>query len=136
MDNRLLMLDLMRAYLWFDEQLRARLLERGWGPISRSQSLVLTHIANGASRASRIAEFMGVSRQAISQLLGEMAEAGLVAFHPDPDDRRAQRVGFAPAGARIREDAQQILRELEKELESILGKARTESLRSALATFP
>ena len=136
MNNNLVMLDLMRAFMWFDEQLRARLLERGWGPVSRSQSLVLTHVANGASRASRIAENMGVSRQAMSQLLSEMAEAGLIEMVPDPLDRRAQLVRFAAAAARIREDAQQTLRELEGEMEAILGKADAAGLRSALAKFP
>lgn len=136
MDNNLVMLDLMRAFLWFDEQLRARLKARGWGVVSRSQSLVLTHIANGASRASRIAEYMGVSRQAMSQLLNEMAEAGLIEFAPDPKDRRARLVRFAPGAAKIREDAQQTLRELEVEMQDNLGKAQTASLRAALARFP
>lgn len=136
MNDNLVMLDLMRAFMWFDEQLRARLLERGWGPVSRSQSLVLTHVANGASRASRIAENMGVSRQAMSQLLSEMAEAGLIEMVPDPVDRRAQLVRFAAAGARIREDAQQTLRALEDEMEAILGRAPAAALRAALAKFP
>lgn len=136
MEKRLLMLDLMRAFMWFDEQLRARLLERGWGSVSRSQSLVLTHIANGATRASRIAEYMGVSRQAMSQLLAEMAEAGLIEFTPDPSDRRAQLVQFASTGTGIREDAQQILRALEAELEATMGKSAADSLRAALISFP
>lgn len=135
MNSNLVMLDLMRAFIWFDERLRERLLQRGWGTISRSQSLVLTHIANGATRASRIAEYMGVSRQAISQLLNEMAQMGLIEFTPDPNDRRAQMVQFASAGAKIREDAQQILRELEREMEAILGKSNAAGLRSALARF-
>lgn len=136
MNSNLVMLDLMRAFIWFDEQLRERLLQRGWGPISRSQSLVLTHIANGATRASRIAEYMGVSRQAISQLLGEMAQAGLIEFAPDPNDRRARMVQFASGAAKVREDAQQTLRELEHEMEAILGKGDAAGLRSALARFP
>lgn len=136
MENSLLMLDLMRTFLWFDEQLRARLQLRGWGAVSRSQSLVLTHIANGTSRASRIAEYLGVSRQAMSQLLAEMVERGLIEILPDPRDRRAQLVQFAPAAAGIREDAQQILRELEAEMENVVGKAQLSAVRSALAGFP
>jgi DNA-binding MarR family transcriptional regulator len=136
MDNSLLMLDLMRTFLWFDEQLRSRLLERGWGAVSRSQSLVLTHLANGTARASRIAEYLGVSRQAMSQLLAEMVESGLVEIVPDPGDRRAQLVQFAPTGAGIREDAQQILRALEAEMEAVLGKGQTQILRTALTQFP
>ena len=136
MANSLLMLDLMRTYLWFDEQLRSRLAERGWGAVSRSQSLVLTHIANGVSRASRIAENLGVTRQAMSQLLSDMESRGLIELQPDPFDRRAQLVLFAPGGAAIREDAQQTLRELERDMEEALGSDRMRDLREALERFP
>jgi len=136
MANSLLMLDLMRTYLWFDEQLRSRLAERGWGAVSRSQSLVLTHIANGVSRASRIAENLGVTRQAMSQLLSDMESRGLIELQPDPFDRRAQLVQFAPGGAAIREDAQQALRELERDMEEALGSERMRDLREALERFP
>lgn len=132
MESSLLMLDLMRAYYWFDEQLRTRLAQRGWGGVTRSQSLVLTNIGNGVTLASRIAENLGVSRQAMSQLLAEMVDGGLVEIVPDPDDRRAQLVRFAPAGADIREAAQQILRALEGEVEQMIGKSRMNSLRAAL----
>lgn len=136
MENSLLMMDLMRAYYWFDESLRARLLQRGWGAVARSQSLVLANVANGVTRASRIAENLGVSRQAMSQLLAEMTEKGLIEIIPDPQDRRAQKVAFAPAGEAIRQDAQQILRDLEAEMEGVVGKAAMQTLRVALAGFP
>lgn len=136
MDNSLLMLDLMRTFYWFDEQLRSRLVALGWSSVTRSQSLVLTNVANGVTRASRIAENLGVSRQAMSQMLSEMADRGLVEVVPDPHDRRAQQVLFAPAGAAIREAAQQILRTLEAEMEQAVGKELMASLRSALVRFP
>lgn len=136
MDSSLLMLDLMRAFYWLDEQLRARLAERGWHGITRSQSLVLANVGNGVTRASRIATNLGVSRQAMSQLLGEMEANGLVEITPDPGDRRAQLVAFASTAAGIREDAQQILRALEAEMEQAIGKSRMTSLRAALRALP
>lgn len=136
MENTLLMLNLMRTFSWFDEELRSRLAQRGWGSVSRSQSLVLTHVANGVTRASRIAENLGVSRQATSQLLAEMVERGLIEIVPDPDDRRAQRVQFAPRSSGIREDAQTILRSLEEEMEQALGLELMTGLRTALDRFP
>lgn len=133
MESSLLILDLMRAFYWFDEQLRARLAERGWPGITRSQSLVLANVANGVTRPSRIAEHLGVTRQAMSQLLGEMAARGLVDLVPDPDDARAQRVASAAAGVTIREAARAILRDLEQELEQRVGPKVMAGLRMALA---
>lgn len=135
MQSSLLMLDLVRAFYWFDEQLRARLAQRGWRSISRSQSLVLTNIANGVNRPSRIAEKLGVSRQAMSQLLSEMVSAELIEMIPDPTDGRAHLMQFAPAAAGIRDDALQILRELEREVERALGKQQLENLRQALRSM-
>ena len=136
MEPSLLILDLMRAFYWFDEQLRARLEQRGWAGITRSQSLVLSNVANGVTRPSRIAENLGVSRQAMSQLLAEMAARGLVDLCPDPHDRRAQRVTSSAAGAAIREAARAILRDLEGELEARVGAAAMASLRAALGEVP
>lgn len=136
MESSLLILDLMRAFYWFDEQLRARLAERGWTGITRSQSLVLANVANGVTRPSRIAEHLGVTRQAMSQLLGEMAARGLVDLVPDPDDARAQRVASAAAGVTIREAARTILRDLEQELEQRVGPRAMAGLRVALADLP
>lgn len=133
MESSLLILDLMRAFYWFDEQLRARLAERGWTGITRSQSLVLANVANGVTRPSRIAEHLGVTRQAMSQLLGEMASRGLVDLVPDPDDARAQRVASAAAGVTIREAARAILRDLEQELEQRVGAKAMAGLRVVLA---
>ncbi|MEX6724271.1 MarR family winged helix-turn-helix transcriptional regulator [Parapedomonas caeni] len=136
MKNSLLMLDLVRAFYWFDEQLRSRLAEQGFTAVTRSQSLVLANVANGETRASRIAANLGVSRQAMSQLLAEMVNNGLVDTAPDPADRRAQVVFFGPAGEEIRIAAQKILRDLEGEMERALGKTQMLALRTALRHWP
>lgn len=136
MDNSLLILDLMRAFYWFDEQLRARLAQRGWSGITRSQSLVLANVANGVVRPSVIASNLGVSRQAMSQLLGEMSQAGLIDIVPDPDDRRAQWVVFSSLGGPIREAASSILRDLEAQLAAAAGRNAVLGLRTALHAVP
>lgn len=135
MASSLLMLDLMRAFYWFDEQLRARLAERGWS-ITRSQSLTMANVASGVTRAAHIAANLGVSRQAMSQLLAELAEIGLVELRPDPHDRRARLVVLSEVGIEIREAAQQILRDLEGELAAAVGTSAMATLRIALRNLP
>ena len=49
-----------------------------------------------------MAENLGISRQAMSQFLAEMAENKLVELVPDPADRRARIVQFAPESHAIR----------------------------------
>lgn len=135
MTRSLLMLDLVRTVYWFDEQLQARLDARGWGKLSRTQSLVLVNVANGETRAARMAENLGISRQAMSQFLAEMVENKLVELVPDPADRRARIVRFAPEAKAIRDDAQKILRDLEAELEEAVGATALQGMRDGLRAF-
>ncbi|AYG93901.1 MarR family transcriptional regulator [Brevundimonas naejangsanensis] len=135
MNRPLLMLDLVRTLYWFDEQLQSRLDTRGWGRLGRSQSLILVNVANGETRAARMAENLGVSRQAMSQFLTEMVDRKLLELAPDPDDKRARIVRFAPESQAIRDDAQKVLRELESELEEAVGGENLEALRQGLRNF-
>jgi DNA-binding MarR family transcriptional regulator len=129
---RFLMIDLLRAVYWFDEALQAALAARGWNSVTRSQSLVLCNIAAGIDRASQLARNLGVSRQAMSQMLSEMRAQGLVVMKPDRTDRRAQVVGFSEDSAPIRDDAMRILRLIEDELATHLGSRRFEALVNAV----
>jgi DNA-binding MarR family transcriptional regulator len=131
MENSLLLLDMMRTFLQMDEKLRERLQQRGWPSITRSQSMVLANVANGVTRASRLAENLGVTRQAMSQLLADMVKKGLIELIPDPDHGRAQLVQFAPQADGIREEARRVLRDLEAELEVSIGAQQMASLRQA-----
>lgn len=131
--RNLLMLHLVKAIYWFDESLQKGLRAKGWGDITRSQSLVLVNLANGETRSSRIAENVGVSRQAMSQMLAEMAAKDLIKIDDDPSDRRARIISFSPAAQPLREDANAILLELEKRLEKTIGKSRMNAIRAGMA---
>ena len=135
MTSQLLMLDLVRTLYWFDEQLQVRLEALGWGRRGRSQSLILANIANGETRASRMADNLGVSRQAMSQFLTELETDKLIEVVPDPDDRRARIVRFTPESEAIREDAKKVLRDMERELETAMGVKDFESLKAGLQNF-
>ncbi len=135
MTSQLLMLDLVRTLYWFDEQLQVRLEALGWGRRGRSQSLILANLANGETRASRMADNLGVSRQAMSQFLTELEKDKLIEVVPDPDDRRARIVRFTPESEAIREDAKKVLRDMERELETAMGVKDFESLKAGLQNF-
>lgn len=132
MSTNLLMLDLVKAIYWFDEALQQGLRSKGWKDVTRAQSLVLANLANGESRSARIAENLGVSRQAMSQMLAEMMAKDLVCVADDPSDRRARIVTFSPSSGPLREDAGAILLALEERLERHIGKARMKAVRAAM----
>jgi len=127
------MMDLLRAYYWFDEALQAGLKQHGWGDVTRSQSLILSNVAFGVRRASQLAKNLGVTRQAISQMLTEMERKELIAMTADPSDGRAQIVNFSTRSRGIRDDAMKILGTIEGRLADQLGKKRFDALTEALA---
>ena len=61
---------------------------------------VLRHLDRDGTRASVIAERAGLTRQAITQIVDELEEAGVVRREPDPEDGRAKRVVYTAAGRR------------------------------------
>lgn len=133
MNDHYLMMELMRAFYWFDEGLQSALRARGWPSISRSQSITLANIALGVRRPAELARNLGVSRQAVSKMLREMSERGLITVRPDPNDRRAALVEFSDQSAALRGDALEVLGQMEKTLGDRIGHRSVKSLRIALA---
>ncbi|MDE2561130.1 MAG: MarR family transcriptional regulator [Sphingomonadales bacterium] len=134
MKHDILMMNLLSAVYWFDEALQAKLEAGGYPGISRTQSLLLANIAAGEHRAIRIASNLGVSRQAISQILADMEARNIVSVSADPDDKRARIVDFHPSTGDLRKIAAAILGELEATVAERIGKARFQTMREALAS--
>jgi DNA-binding MarR family transcriptional regulator len=131
--RELLMINLLSAVYWFDEALQSGLAARGWSQATRVQSLVLANLAAGVRRATHLARNLGVSRQAMSQMLAEMEERGLITVSADPDDRRARIVSFSSQSAGIRDDAMMILKVVEATLGTRIGERRLDALRDAVS---
>jgi DNA-binding MarR family transcriptional regulator len=49
----------------------------------------------------QIAEFLGVSKSAVSQLLDPLVDKGLVSRQADPSDRRITRLSLTPKGLQL-----------------------------------
>jgi len=133
MSDGFLMMDLMRAFYWLDEGLQTALQSRGWGRFSRTKSFTLANVALGVRRPSDIARNLGISRQAVSAMLREMAAEGLVRLDPDPDDGRAIIVRFSERSENLHADALTTLKRLEQTVSERIGAAASAALRQALS---
>lgn len=122
---------MMRVY-WFDDALQAALKSAGWPKISRAQSMLFVNIGAGERRPTRLAENLGVSRQSIGQMIGELEDRGILRIEPDPDDRRARLVFISPQAEPLVAAASAVLEDLENELGRRLGKSKMRGLKSAL----
>src|SRR6478609_10050493 len=59
---------------------------------------VLRFVGEGESRATHLAERLGVSAPVLSRHIAELEEHGYVVRRPDPEDGRAQLIALSAAG--------------------------------------
>ena len=85
------------------------------------------------TRVSDLAELLGITRQAVGQLVDDLELMGAVERLPDPDDGRAKRVVFTVQGKESIFEGLRHLKSLEPELAKILGERRLKSFHEALS---
>ena len=130
--ERGLAIALLRASDWFNDALLARLVDRGWPALNRSQSLTFANLDPHGSRPAELARRVGISRQSMQKLIEELVDHGLVTVAADPDDRRAKVVMLTPRGRRLTQSAADILQQIEAELADRVGHPTVSALRRAL----
>ena len=74
--------------------------QRAFEPLGLSlmQVVVLEMIARGNDQPKALAEGLETVQSAVSARLAELEARGLIARHPDPDDRRIARLSLTVAG--------------------------------------
>lgn len=68
---------------------------------ARWQVLGAIHFAQEPRTVSWLARSMGLTRQGVQRLANELAAEGVVAFQPNPADRRAQLVSMTERGTAL-----------------------------------
>ena len=117
----------------FNVQLVARFAEAGFPEVRASYGSVLMPLFQRDDlRVGDLASRAGLSKQSLTGLVRECETAGLVERRRDPDDGRAFRVRLTARGRRFQKIAEQILRDLDAEVLSRLGRSDRDALIAAL----
>jgi DNA-binding MarR family transcriptional regulator len=124
------------AFRLFEEELAAGLADArerlGLRPVHNA---VLSYLDRDGTRASVLAERARLSRQAITQLVDELEELGVVVRDPDPDDGRAKIIRYTPAAREVCDAAREVIAAIESRWADLLGADRYAELRADLATL-
>ena len=116
-----------------NERALSRVNLRAEGPALRaSHTALFPHLDAEGVRGAELAKKLGVTKQAISQLVTELEEWGVVEQIADPKDGRAKLVRFSKKGERSLLYGLSVLGELETELSDKIGKRRMQELHTAL----
>lgn len=124
---------LFRAARLFDEQALRRIGEqRGRPPLRRAHTSLLPHIDLEGTRVGDLAERLGVTKQAVSQLVDDLEAMGVLERVVDEEDARARRVRFTAKGRAGLLDGLAVLGKLEAEAAAAIGQARMKELHTTL----
>lgn len=124
---------LLKCARLVDERAIARVnAAAGRSVLRRSVTNLLPHISFEGTRVGDLARRVGVTKQAVSKVVGELEAEGLVELVPDPADGRSKLVRFTQQGAAAIRHGLGVLSELERELARSVGETRMRALHGTL----
>ena len=119
------------ARLWkieFDSRMQAA----GHGWFTEARSALLAHVGAKGSRQSDLVTRMGLTKQAVQQLVDELQAEGIVTRQPDKSDARAKLVVLTRKGGAAARAANEVKRAIEAENRARLGAPTFQALMAAL----
>jgi len=125
---------LFRCARLLDTYALSRLQTRTGQSVRPAHTRLFPHIDLAGTRPTEIARRVGISKQAVGQLVADLEAMGVVERVPDPSDRRARLVRFMVAddGEHVLMHGLRLLREVEGELALELGPERWQQLHGLL----
>ena len=102
------------------------------GRMRPAHTALLPHLDFEGIRLTELAARVGVTKQAVGQLVDDLAALGLVERLDDPTDKRAKRIRFSRRGYGVLMQGLGVLRELEAGLAAKLGTRRMRELHQTL----
>lgn len=123
------------ARLFNEEALERVRRETGFDGLRVAHTSLMPHIDFHGTRLTVLASRLGISKQAVGQLVDEMEGMGALERVPDPDDGRAKLIRFSARGREWMMQGLGLLVELEREYAELIGPAQMEALRPALAAL-
>jgi DNA-binding MarR family transcriptional regulator len=126
---------LVAATRCLNDRLIAAVRETGARDARPAFGFVIRAVDAEEPTVTRLAELLGVSRQAASKLADEMVRRGYLLRAADPDDRRRTRLRLSAKGRRVRTRAGAESAAIEAELRGAVGDRAVDGLRKALLAF-
>lgn len=104
----------------------------GHPAFAEARAQLIPHIDREGTRQSDLVLRMGLSKQAVQQLVVGLEHDGLIERLPDPDDARGKVVAFTERGQAMLADANAVKKTIEKEYRAQLGAEGFAQLLAAL----
>jgi DNA-binding MarR family transcriptional regulator len=116
----------------FESLTLAKCRERGHRKFRCSHSAVIAQLGNDELCLGDLAERVGISQQATGKLVRDLERAGYLHSHPDARDKRSRLIQLTLAGAKLKSDIEEVLEEVRRKFQNVLGDKGLESLEQQL----
>jgi DNA-binding MarR family transcriptional regulator len=110
----------------------ARLRAETGLPVRAAHTLLFPHLDFQGVRLTELAEKLGVTKQAVGQLVDELEQMGAVERIADPRDGRAKLIRFGERGREGMLHGLSVLGEIERDLACAIGDRLFAALHDAL----
>lgn len=118
---------------------RSRLFEAvraaGYDDLQPVHVLLFRYPTIANLRPGQLAEEVGLSKQAINDLLRQLEAKGYIELQADPSDRRARRIVLTPRGSGLMEYVRTAANEIAQDWERTVGRSRFEAVRTTLLDY-
>jgi DNA-binding MarR family transcriptional regulator len=119
----------------YGNAVRDALADAGFDDIPRNGAYVLARTHDDASPLPNLTRELGISKQAVSQLIDTMVMRGYLERHEDPADRRRMLIALTARGRAAARVSWEAASEVDAELAGQLTPAGVEALRTGLRTL-
>jgi DNA-binding MarR family transcriptional regulator len=117
----------------FEAECFARLAAAGFTGLRMRHSVLLNSLGPAGSRITKLASELGMTKQAMGEMVDDLESHGYLERSADPGDRRARIIRFTPKGEQALAMSFEIIPAIEREYAALVGAARYAEAKSALA---
>ena len=126
---------LRRARNAYGNLIRQEFADAGFDDMPRHGAYVLARVYGGISAPADLTRDLGISKQAVSQLIDTMVMRGYLERTPDAEDRRRMALSLSPRGEAAATAGWQAATQADAELASRLSPDGVAALRAGLITL-
>ncbi|MWV45638.1 MarR family transcriptional regulator [Paenibacillus sp. HJL G12] len=120
------------AFSTLNQELHQRLNELGFGDIRPMHGFLFQGLIPDGATAKTLVDLLGISKQAVSQMLDYLEERGYVIRRPHPSDGRGKLVVLTERGWALLKAKESIYSKIENRWGGIIGPDRLNMMRSDL----
>jgi DNA-binding MarR family transcriptional regulator len=114
------------------DDLHVRLTAKGYGDVRPAHGFVFQLLAPDGATGSEIAEHLGITKQAASQMVDFLEQHGYILRQPHPGDGRGKIVVLTERGWNCIHETEAIFADQERQWTQVLGAERMETFREDL----